>query len=64
MALFAVIVLAIVILVLTNLINWMWRGIGKADDFGGAGIIATCLYLIVLLLGFKYIIIWGATFIK
>lgn len=62
MNLFAVIMLVVLLIISTNLINWMWR-----SDISSEIIIlvffATILYLLGIYFAIKYIIIWGITLI-
>jgi hypothetical protein len=62
MILFSVICLVVVIIVLTHLLNWMWRWIGKDGDDGliFAGAIGTIIYCLMIYGCVRYIILWGA----
>lgn len=56
---FSIICLVVVIIVLTHLLNWMWRQIDWNDSLVLLGGVATFVYCIIVYKCVEHIIIWG-----
>lgn len=56
MTIFAIACLIIIILVATHLLNWMWREVTFELV---APLIGTIFYIILMILCFKYVILWA-----
>lgn len=58
MIVFSITCLVAIIIILTHLLNWMWRKINW-DDGLIIGVITTFVYCIIVYRCIEYIIIWG-----
>lgn len=59
MIVFSIACLVVIIIILTHLLNWMWRKINWDDSLVILGVIAIFVYCIIVYRCIEYIIIWG-----
>jgi hypothetical protein len=66
MILFAIICLAIIIILIQHLLNWLWRSSWKDgnNDILGLSFIASIVGLSVVYICFYYIVKWGCILIN